>query len=172
MVYGQNEYNMTSKNLTDLAFATALEQARLIKERQVTPLEITELYLSRIEQYNPRLGCFYHVAKESAIADAQQKTEQISQTLDTKYLPPFFGVPIGIKDLKSVANMPITYGVAALKDRVAQHDEGVVSKIKQAGFIILGKTATAQLGSFPYTEPEGFNPTRNPLEFGLYSWRF
>ena len=149
-------------NATDLAFASALEQAQLIKQRQVTPLELTELYLARIAKYNPALGCFYHVAQESAIADAQQKTEQIAQTLEPNYLPPFFGVPIGIKDLKSVANMPITYGVAALKDQPAKYDEGVVAKIREAGFIILGKTATAQLGSFPYTEPEGFEPTRNP----------
>ncbi len=153
---------MSLNNLTDLAFTSALEQARLIKDRQVTPLELTELYLSRIEQYNSRLGCFYYVAKESAIADAQQKTAQLAQTIDTDYLPTFFGVPIGIKDLKSVANMPITYGIPALKDQVAKYDEGVVAKIRQAGFIILGKTATSQLGSFPYTEPEGFAPTRNP----------
>jgi amidase len=153
---------MPSINPTDLAFTSALEQAKLIKERQITPLELTELYLSRIEKYNPQLGSFCYVAQESAIADAQQKTEQIAQTVDTRYLPPFFGVPIGIKDLKFVANMPITYGIAALKDQMAKYDEGVVSKIKQAGFIILGKTATSELGSFPYTEPEGFAPTRNP----------
>lgn len=149
-------------NPDNLAFTSALEQAKLIRERQVTPLELTQLYLSRIEKYNPRLGCFYHVAQEIAIAEAQEKTEQLSQTVDTRYLPPFFGVPIGIKDLKSVANMPITYGIAALKEQMAKYDEGVVTKIKQAGFIILGKTATSQLGSFPYTEPEGFAPTRNP----------
>jgi amidase len=153
---------MPVKNSLDLAFASALEQAQLIKERQITPLELTELYLERIEQYNPSLNCFYYIAKESAIADAREKTQQLSQTLDTSYLPPFFGVPIGIKDLKSVANMPITYGIAALKDQIAKYDEGVVTKIKEAGFVILGKTATSQLGSFPYTEPEGFAPTRNP----------
>ena len=153
---------MASLNLTDLAFTSTLEQARLIKERQITPLELTELYLSRIEQYDTQLGSFYHVARDSAIADARAKTEQIAQTVDTSYLPTFFGVPIGIKDLKSVANMPISYGIPALKEQIATYDEGVVSKIKQAGFIILGKTATAQLGSFPYTEPEGFPPTRNP----------
>ena len=153
---------MSSNNLTDLAFTSALEQAQLIRDRQITPLELTKLYLSRIEKYNSSLGCFYHVAKESAIADAQQKTEQLSQTIDTSCLPPFFGVPIGIKDLKSVADMPITYGIAVLKEQMAVYDEGVVTKIRQAGFIILGKTATSQLGSFPYTEPEGFAPTRNP----------
>lgn len=153
---------MPVDNHSNLAFTSTLEQARLIKERRVTPLELTELYLSRIEKYNPSLGCFFYVAQESAIAEAKKKTEQISQTLDTNYLPPFFGVPIGIKDLKSVADMPITYGIFALKDQIAKYDEGVITKIRQAGFIILGKTATSQLGSFPYTEPEGFEPTRNP----------
>ena len=153
---------MPLENPTDLAFTSALEQARLIKQRLVTPLELTKLYLSRIEKYDSQLGCFYHVAKQSAIAEATQKTEQLSQTVDTQYLPPFFGVPIAIKDLKSVVDMPITYGIAALKDQIAKYDEGVVTKIRQAGFIILGKTATSQLGSFPYTEPEGFPPTRNP----------
>ncbi len=156
---------MSSINVSDLAFTSALDQAKLIKERQVTPLELTELYLSRIAQYDSQLGSFWYVAKESAIADAQQKTKQLAQTLDTKYLPPFFGVPIGIKDLKSVVNMPLTYGISALKDQVAKYDEDIVTKIKQAGFIILGKTATSQLGSFPYTEPEGFTPTRNPWNF-------
>lgn len=153
---------MSSNNLTDLAFTSALEQAKLIKQRQISPLELTQLYLSRIEQYDSDLGSFYHVAKASAIADARQKTAQIARTSDTQDLPPFFGVPIGIKDLKSVADMPITYGVPALQDQIAKYDEGIVTKVKQAGFVILGKTATSQLGSFPYTEPEGFPPTRNP----------
>ena len=153
---------MPINNSTDLAFASALEQARLIKQRQVTPLELTELYISRIEQYDSELNSFYYVAKESAIADARAKTAQLAKTLETGYLPPFFGVPIGIKDLKSVADMPITYGIAALKDQIAKYDEGVITKIREAGFIILGKNAASQLGSFPYTEPEGFAPTRNP----------
>jgi amidase len=156
------KYNMFSKKSTDLAFTPAIELAKLIRDRIVTPLELTKLYLARIEEFDPRLGCFYYVAKAEAIANAQQKTQQLAQTLDTSYLPPFFGVPIGIKDLKSVAGMPITYGIPALKEQIAKYDEGIVTKIKQAGFIILGKTATSQLGSFPYTEPVGFAPTRNP----------
>ncbi|MEM7760221.1 MAG: amidase [Cyanobacteria bacterium P01_A01_bin.40] len=147
---------------SDLAFTSALEQAQLIKTHQVTPLELTKLYLARIKQYDPQLGSFYHVATESAIADAQQKTAQLKQTKDPNNLPTFFGVPIAIKDLKSVADMPLSYGVSTLKEQIAKFDEGIITKIKQAGFIILGKTATSQLGSFPYTEPEGFAPTRNP----------
>ena len=153
---------MPSKNALNLAFTSALEQAKLIKERQVTPLELVEMYLERIANYDSLVGSFNYVAKEMAIADAQAKTVQLEQTTNPHKLPPFFGVPIAIKDLKSVAQMPLSYGVAALKDKIAEYDEGVVSKIKQAGFIILGKTATSQMGSFFYTEPEGFPPTRNP----------
>jgi amidase len=151
-----------SSHLTDLAFTSALEQAQLIRDHVCSPLELTQLYLSRIEQFDPKLGSFFHVAADLAIADARQKTEQLAQTIDTSQLPPFFGIPTAIKDLKSVAGMPITYGISALKEQIANYDDGIVTKIKQAGFTILGKTATSQLGSFPYTEPPGFAPTRNP----------
>ena len=151
---------MSSINATDLAFASALEQAQLIRERRVTPLELIQMYLERIDKYDSQVGSFNYVARESAIADAQAKTAELEQTPHT--LPTFFGVPIAIKDLKSVADMPLSYGVPMLKEQIASHDEGIVTKIKQAGFIILGKVATSQLGSFPYTEPEGFPPTRNP----------
>ena len=141
---------------------SALEQAELIKKRHISPLELTKLYLERIEQYNPQLGCFYHVASESAIADAKEKTEQLQQTQDTSKLPPLFGVTAAIKDLNAVAGMPLSYGVSALKNRLADYDDAIVTKLKAAGLIIIGKTATSQLGSLPYTEPPGFPPTRNP----------
>ncbi len=146
----------------NIVFKPALDQAKLIRDREISPLELVELYLARIETYNPQLGCFYHVAAESAIADAKQKTEQIAKTNDLQSLSPLFGVPTAIKDLNAVAGMPTSYGVAALKGQIANYDDGVVSKIKAAGLIILGKTATSQLGSLPYTESPGFMPTRNP----------
>ena len=153
---------MSLNNASEIIAKSALKQAELIKKRQISPLELTELYLERIERYNPQLGCFHHVAAEKAIADAKAKTEQLAQTQDVTELPPLFGVTTAIKDLHPVAEMPISYGVAALKDRIADYDEAFVSKLKNAGLIILGKTATSQLGSLPYTEPPGFPPTRNP----------
>lgn len=131
-------------NQTDLAFTSALEQAQLIRQRQVSPLEITELYLERIERLNPSLGSFFTVASEIAIADAEAKTEQLAQTKDLTALPAFFGVPTAIKDLNNVAGMPCSYGVQALKESLATDDDGVVMKMKTAGFIILGKSATSE----------------------------
>lgn len=149
-------------NSVDLAFTPALEQARLIRSKEVSPLELTELYLERIQRLNPQLGSYFTVMTEMAIADAKAKTEQQVHTSDFDELPPFFGVPISIKDLNPVKDIPCTYGLRVLKNRPAEIDDGVVQKIRQAGFIILGKTATSELGTYPYTEPPGFPPARNP----------
>ena len=146
----------------DLAFTPALDLAQLIRDRSVSPLELTQLYLDRIEKYNPKLGSFFHVAAETALQEAQTKTEQLLNTSDPNSLPLFFGVPTTIKDLNAVAGMPLTYGVAALRENIANYDDGVTTRMKGAGFIVLGKTATSQLGSFPFTEPPGFSPARNP----------
>jgi amidase len=148
-------------NKQDLAFTPALEQAQLIRTKQLSPLELTQLYLDRIETLDPKLGSYFTVTSELALADAQAKTEQLATT-DPDTLPPFFGIPISIKDLTAVADMPCSYGVAALRDKLPSHDRAVVTRIKQGGFVLLGKTATSQLGSLPFTEPAGFPPTRNP----------
>ncbi len=146
----------------NLAFTSALEQAKLIRERQISPQDLVSLYLDRIDRFNPQLGSFFTIAAEKSLTEAKQKTEQLAHTKELAQLPPFFGVPIAIKDLNSVVGMPLSYGTVALKDNIASYDDGVVSRIKQAGFIIIGKTATSEIGSLPYTEPMHFPPARNP----------
>lgn len=148
-------------NPVDLAFTPAVEQARLIRTKEVSPLELVELYLQRIQQFDAQLGSYFTVMADTALADAKAKTEQLSQG-EIANLPPFFGVPISIKDLNAVAGVRCTYGSRVLMDKIANYDDGVVMRIKQAGFVILGKTATSELGSLPYTEPLGFPPARNP----------
>ncbi|MGL5035842.1 MAG: amidase [Microcystaceae cyanobacterium] len=148
--------------MTHLALTPALEIAQLIRRKEISPLEITQFFLDRIQRQDGLVGSFFHVAAEAAIADAKAKTEQLAQISDPQQLPPFFGVPTSVKDLNSVAGMPICYGVAALKDNPAHYDEGIVARMREAGFILLGKTATSELGSFPYTETPGLPPTRNP----------
>ncbi|MGK7926825.1 MAG: amidase [Spirulina sp.] len=149
-------------NALDLAFASALEQAQLIRRGEISPLELTQLYLDRIQQLNPQLGSFITIAAEGAIADATAKTEQLAQQSDRDSLPPFFGVPTAIKDYNPVAGLPLTIGTLVLKDNIPSYDDGVVVKMKAAGFTILGKTNLPELASFPYTEPPGFPPARNP----------
>lgn len=155
---------LLSRNLVmsdvDLAFTPALEQARLIQTGEVSPLELVELYLKRIEQFNPQLGSYFTVNRELAIAQAKAHTELLATNREP--LPPFFGVPIAIKDLTAVAGMPCSYGVAALREQIPNYEDGIATRLRQAGFILLGKTATSELGSMPFTEPDGFPPARNP----------
>jgi amidase len=148
--------------IADFAFTPALELAQLIRQRKISPLELTQLYLERIQQFDSQLGSFFTIAAETALAEAKAKTEQLAQIADTAELPPFFGIPTAIKDLNPTAGLPCTYGVAALKQQIASYDDNVSQRLKAAGFIILGKTATSQLGSLPYIETPGFPPTRNP----------
>ncbi|MBW4666827.1 MAG: amidase [Cyanomargarita calcarea GSE-NOS-MK-12-04C] len=146
-------------NEIDLAFTPALEQAQLIRRREVSPLELVEIYLERIQRLNPQLGSYFTVTAEQAIAEAKAKTEML--TLSDE-LPPFFGVPTSIKDLNPVTGIPCTYGSPALINNIPDHEDVVVTRMRHAGFIFLGKTATSELGSFPYTEPTGFPAARNP----------
>ncbi|MEB3283337.1 MAG: amidase [Lyngbya sp.] len=148
-------------NLDDVVFSSALEQAQLIRNKLLSPLELVELYLNRIELLNPQLGCYFTVMADSAIALAQTQTEQLATSVLSE-LPPFFGVPISIKDLNPVAGVRCTYGSRVLMNQEATYDDAVVTRIRQAGFIIIGKTATSEVGSLPYTEPEGFQAARNP----------
>lgn len=149
----------------NLYFKSAHVIAQLIRNKEISPLELTELYLQRMAHINPQLGSFVHVASELAREDAHIKTEILGNTKDTSALPPLFGIPTGIKDLYAVKGMPTGYGNAMIKDKIADYDSGFVTKIKEAGMIILGKTATSELGSMPYIESETLPPSRNPYNF-------
>jgi len=154
-------YGWGGMDWVDLAFTPALEQAGMIRRGELSPLELTEMYLERIGRLDGQLGSFFTVMGDRAREDAQAKTEQLAQSR-SEDLPPFFGVPISIKDLVPVAGVPCSYGVRVLRDRLAEIDAGVVTRLKEAGFVLLGKTATAELGAAPFTEPRGFPPARNP----------
>ena len=149
-------------NSVDRAFTPALQLAESIRAREVSPLEIVNLYLERIDRLNPELGSYFTVTADRAIDLASSQTEQLAGLNKSQELPPFFGVPIGIKDLTPVSGVPCTYGTQALLGNISSYSESVVWRIEAAGFNILGKTATSQIGSLPYTEPEGFPPARNP----------
>ncbi|NEO84410.1 MAG: amidase [Spirulina sp. SIO3F2] len=145
---------------TAIAFASAIEQAQWIRQGELSPLELTQLCLERIAAQDGAIGSFFTVLAEAAIAEAQTKTEQLAQK--PEHLPPFFGVPTAIKDLNAMAGVPFSLGVAALRENPGPVDDGMVQRLRAAGFTLLGKTATCELGLFPTTEAPGFPPTRNP----------
>ena len=149
-------------NSVDRAFTSALDLAKSIRDREVSPLELVNLYLERIDRLNHQLGSYFTVTADRAIELATAQTEHLAGLNKSEELPPFFGVPIAIKDLTPVAGVPCTYGTQALVNNISHYSESVVWRIEAAGFNILGKTATSQIGSLPYSEPPGFRPARNP----------
>lgn len=148
----------------DITNFSALQLRDLIRKKALSPLELLEIYTSRIEKYAETLGCFAYLDIEGALAKARRQTEILGKTTDTSTLPPFFGLPTAVKDLYAVEGMPTGYGNAFLqaKKQVATYSEEITKKLEAAGFIIIGKTTTSEFGTLPYIESPGLPPCRNP----------
>ena len=145
----------------DLLDASALEQARAIREGHVSSVELTRGYLARIAAQNPQLHAFVEVAYRRAPRWAAHKDRERRQRGE---LPPFHGVPIGIKDLNIVRGFRARFGSRALRYLWGVTDDLTVRSLKRAGFVILGKLATSEAGAMPVTEPDIHPPTRNPWD--------
>jgi amidase len=144
----------------DLAFTPATELAELVRLKKVSPVELVDVYAARIEELNPKLGAYLTTTLDQACDQAKQAESKINGD----DLPPFFGVPISIKDLNDTKGVRTTHGNGAFKDRVPDFDEAVVTRIKQAGFIMLGKTNAPEFGSTCFTDPPAYYPARNPWD--------
>jgi amidase len=147
--------------MTQLHDLTLLAQADAVRRREVSPVELVDHYLERIERLNPDVGAFVFVAPDQARAAAKDAESALSSGQD---LPPLHGVPIAIKDLYLTADMPTGFGSGAFAPMELGIDEAFVTKLKQAGTISLGKTATPEFGAPCYTEPEGHPPARTPWD--------
>jgi len=137
----------------ELAFASALELAAQVRAGDVSPVELVQLYLDRIERLDPELNSYVTVDAEGALAAAR-----------TAPPGPFSGVPISIKDLTDTAGLRTTYSCKAFVDNVPQADHAVVRRIREAGFVVLGKTNTPEFGSIGMTESELNGDCRNPWD--------
>lgn len=142
----------------DLENLTALEQASLIRTGQVSSEELVRMSLERIERLNPRLNAFVSLCP--AISAAREKDARRRRGADS--LPPFHGVPIGIKDLNLVRWSVTRWGSSAVPHVALPFDDYTVASLRRAGFVIVGKTATSEFGAMPVTEPDVHAPTRNP----------
>lgn len=149
--------------MSDLAFTPATELAEMIRSKEVSPVELTEMYLDRIEKFDPELNSYVTVAGEQALEDAKSKEQQLAGGVE---LPAFHGVPISVKDLFETKGLRTTLSCSALKDYVPDQDDFTVAKIRAAGFVILGKTNTSEFGSIPVAESDLNGITRNPWDTG------
>jgi amidase len=152
--------------MQDLVSLTALEQAELIRKRAISSEELTWVYLDRIARVDPLLHAFVNVFERRALADARAKDKALRRL---SVVPPFHGVPIGIKDLNFVRFSATRLGTRALPPLYSPVDDHTVRALRRGGFVILGKLATSELGAMPVTEPDGQAPTRNPWDLARSS---
>jgi len=143
----------------DLAYASAAELAALIARRAVSPVEVVDGVLARIEKTQPSLNAFITVAAEEARAAAREAEAAIMRGAALGTLQ---GVPFAVKDLVNTARVRTTFGSVALADNVPATDSPAVARLKRAGAILLGKTTTPEFGHKCFTEAPLFGRTANP----------
>lgn len=145
----------------DLAFTPAWKLREMVVSRQVSPVELVELYLRRIEALNPKLNAYLTVAADEALADAASAERTLVAGAE---LGPLFGVPIAVKDLELTRGIRTTAGSLLFQDRVPVNDSIVVERVRRTGAIIIGKTNTPELALFPRTENRLCGPCVNPWD--------
>ncbi|MGE2723131.1 amidase [Mycolicibacterium pulveris] len=141
----------------ELAFAGAAEQARRLAAGTITAPELLELYLDRIARLDPELRAFRTVLADSA----RQEAGLAQDRLNTGERRPLLGVPVAIKDDVDVAGATTTYGTAA-HGPARTADAEVVARLRDAGAVIIGKTAVPEMTIWPFTETVAYGATRNP----------
>ena len=142
-------------------FLTIAEAARLIEKKELSPVELTESRLARIEKLDGRLHSFIRVLADEAWASATAAESEIAAG---RYLGPLHGIPIGLKDIYETAGIPTTGHSRVMQDHVPVADAFSVKKLKAAGCVVLGKLATHEFAfggpSFDLPWP----PARNPWD--------
>src|SRR5882672_4677991 len=138
---------------------SAIELGALIRSRALASEDLTEIYLRRIEKIDPELNSFVQVLGDEAMRSARRADRDTPQPAHR-----FHGVPIGIKDLNAVRGSFMRMGSKAFERLLSPADDLVVARLRKAGLVFIGKTATSELGALPVTEPDIHPPTRNPWD--------
>jgi aspartyl-tRNA(Asn)/glutamyl-tRNA(Gln) amidotransferase subunit A len=152
---------------TDLAFASIDEIARLFRQRKLSPVELTKLMLSRIEQLNPKLNAYITVTAELALAQAKRAETELFASRGRKGFRdrgPLHGIPISLKDNIYTAGIRTTAGSKILKDFIPKEDASVVGQLKNAGGVILGKTNLHEFAYGVTSNNPHFGPVHNPWD--------
>lgn len=126
----------------DIAFLTVNELGHLIRTKQITSVELTNIYLARLKEFGPKLRCVVTLCEELALKEAKQADAEIKAG---KLRGPLHGIPYGIKDLFAVRGYPTQWGTAAYKGQVIDEDAAVVVKLREAGAVLLAKLSLGAL---------------------------
>jgi Asp-tRNA(Asn)/Glu-tRNA(Gln) amidotransferase A subunit family amidase len=129
-------------NDADIAFSPVTHLSRWIEQRKLTSERLTNIYLERIEKFNPKLRCVITVTRDLALAQAKQADSEIAAG---KYRGPLHGIPWGGKDLLDTAGIRTTYGAEPFRNRVPHEDAAVVKRLHESGAVLIAKLSLGAL---------------------------
>ena len=144
------------QNLEEVAFWTVAELAELIRTRQVTSVELTNMYLERLRKYGPILECVVTLTDELALEQAKKADAEIDSG---NYKGPLHGIPWGAKDLLATKGIKTTWGGTPYKEQMFDYDAAVVKKLEEAGAVLVAKLT---LGALAWGDVWYGGKTRNP----------
>jgi len=142
-------------------YATARQIAAAIRSRQVSPVEVLDACLARIDAVNGQVNAVIWRNDEQAREAAKAAADAVV-CVEPDELPPFHGVPIPIKDLTPVAGWPVTYGSWAVPDKPSDESELIVAAFRKGGFVLTGRTNTPEFGPITAAENDRYGISRNP----------
>jgi Asp-tRNA(Asn)/Glu-tRNA(Gln) amidotransferase A subunit family amidase len=129
-------------NDEDIAYLPVTHLSRLIETRQMTSIDLTRLYLSRLKQFDPQLSCVVNLTEDLALDQARRADEEIAAG---KYRGPLHGIPWGLKDLFAVRGTKTTWGMTPYRDRVIDKDSTIYARLTEAGAVLVAKLSTGAL---------------------------
>ncbi len=145
-------------NSDDIAFAHLSDLAHWVRTQQITSVDLTELYLQRIQTFGATLECFITLTVDLAREQARQADSEIQRG---QYRGLLHGLPYGLKDLFDTKNVHTTWGASPYRDRIPESDAHIVQKLREAGAVLLGKTTC---GAIAYGDIWFGGVTRNPWD--------
>ena len=145
--------------MTSMFYKPAQELVELIRSKQLSPVELMEQTLKRIEAVNPSLNAFVSLRPEQAMDEAKLMAERIASGDDPG---PLAGIPLGVKDLEDVNGLVTSFGSIPYKNNLARQDSVQVARLKAAGAIVVGKTNTPEFAFTGFTKNRLYGVTRNP----------
>ncbi len=140
---------------------TVAEASELLRRKEISPVELTNACLARIEELNPSINAFITVMHDSALAEARSAECEINAG---NWRGPLHGIPIGLKDLIDTAGVKTTCGSALFADRVPTEDAYIVQRLKRAGAVLIGKQNMQEFAYGGTSTSSYFGPVHNPWD--------